>query len=122
MFKYIPQVIANFRRKSTIGWSIHQQLLDLSGGVLSLVQLVIDSAMQGDWSGITGNPLKLGLSNISILFDVIFITQIYVLYGPIEEQGVIVVDPSHGLRQESEPLLPTAHDDGAESRVDGLTA
>jgi cystinosin len=54
VFKYIPQVVANFRRKSTIGWSISQQLLDFSGGLLSLLQLVIDSALQADWSGLTG--------------------------------------------------------------------
>ncbi|KAK5113642.1 hypothetical protein LTR62_003269 [Meristemomyces frigidus] len=83
--KYIPQVLANFRRKSTTGWSIVQQLLDLSGGALSLTQLVIDSALQDDWSGLTGNPVKLGLANISMGFDIIFIVQHFVLYGPVEE-------------------------------------
>lgn len=56
-------------------------MLDLVGGVLSITQLVIDSASQSDWSGITGNPVKLGLGNVSILFDIIFITQHFVLYG-----------------------------------------
>lgn len=79
-FKYIPQVVVNFNRKSTVGWSIEQILFDITGGVLSLIQLVIDASFQGDWSGITGNPLKLGLSNISIVFDVIFIVQHFVLY------------------------------------------
>ncbi|KAK5136223.1 hypothetical protein LTR08_003830 [Meristemomyces frigidus] len=87
IFKYIPQVIANYRRKSTQGWSIIQQLLDLSGGVLSLLQLVIDSALQEDWSGLFGNPVKLGLANVSMIFDIIFITQHYVLYGPVAEEG-----------------------------------
>ena len=112
MFKYVPQVIANFRRKSTIGWSITQQLLDFSGGLLSLLQLVIDSALQADWSGLTGNPIKFGLANISLLFDIVFILQHFVLYGPVEEQGVqngvngVLIDPSHGPREEREPLLP----------------
>jgi cystinosin len=92
--KYCPQVHLNFRRKSTVGWSIGQILLDFIGGILSLLQLVIDSALQADWGGLTGqytqrkyvhvclficagNPVKLGLSNISMLFDVIFITQHY---------------------------------------------
>lgn len=103
-------MISNFRRKSTLGWSIFQQLLDFSGGLLSLLQLVIDSALQDDWSGLTGNPVKLGLANISLLFDMVFILQHFVLYGPVEEQRGgepdILVDPSHGLREEREPLLP----------------
>lgn len=44
------------------------------------MQLFIDSALQADWSGLTGNPVKLGLSNVSMIFDIIFITQHYVLY------------------------------------------
>lgn len=78
--KYIPQAWMNFKRKSTSGWSIGQILFDVTGGVLSLLQLVIDASFQGDWSGITGNPLKLGLAEVSIFFDLIFITQHYVLY------------------------------------------
>ena len=86
-----------------------QQLLDFSGGLLSLLQLVIDSALQADWSGLTGNPIKLGLANISLLFDVVFILQHFVLYGPVEEHGgqsEQLVDPAHGPRDEREPLLP----------------
>jgi cystinosin len=78
--KYIPQAWFNFKRKSTKGWTIAQILFDVTGGVLSLFQLVIDASFQGDWSGITGNPLKLGLANVSIFFDLIFITQHYILY------------------------------------------
>jgi cystinosin len=55
--KYIPQAWVNYKRKSTIGWSIYPILLDFSGGWLSLAQLIIDSAMQKDWTGITGNPV-----------------------------------------------------------------
>ncbi|TID26417.1 L-cystine transporter-like protein [Venturia nashicola] len=78
--KYCPQVYVNYKRKSTEGWSINQILLDFTGGVLSLAQLLIDSALQADWSGLTGNPVKLGLSNVSMIFDIIFITQHYILY------------------------------------------
>lgn len=76
----MPQVLTNYRNRSTQGWSIGQILLDVVGGVLSLLQLGIDSWLQGDWSGITGNPVKLMLGNISIFFDVIFMTQHYCLY------------------------------------------
>ena len=78
--KYIPQAWANYQRKSTAGWSINQILLDVVGGVLSIAQLVIDSSLQSDWSGITGNPVKLGLGNVSILFDIVFMVQHYILY------------------------------------------
>ena len=78
VIKYIPQAYVNYRRKSTVGWSISQILLDFSGGILSILQLVIDSSLQADWSGVTGNPVKFGLGNISILFDVIFMMQHYV--------------------------------------------
>ncbi|CAF9910776.1 hypothetical protein IMSHALPRED_009313 [Imshaugia aleurites] len=88
--KYVPQAWANYRRKSTAGWSIHQILLDIIGGVLSIAQLVIDSSLQRDWSGITGNPVKLGLGNISIVFDIIFMVQHYILYkgNEVEEDGM----------------------------------
>ncbi|CAN8095684.1 unnamed protein product [Discula destructiva] len=81
LIKYTPQVVANYRNKSTVGWSIHQILLDFAGGVLSIAQLVIDSSMQGDWSGVTGNPVKFALGNVSMFYDVVFFTQHYVLYG-----------------------------------------
>jgi len=47
---------------------------------MSLLQLIIDSALQNDWSGILANPAKLGLSNTSMFFDVIFMVQHYILY------------------------------------------
>ena len=79
--KYVPQVVSNYRRRSTVGWSIGQILCDLSGGALSVLQLLIDSALQGDWkAGFSGNPLKFWLGNISVFFDVIFIYQHYWLY------------------------------------------
>ena len=81
----MPQVWVNYKRQSTKGWSIWQILLDVTGGVLSILQLVIDSSLQADWSGLTGNAVKLGLGNVSIFFDVIFITQHYILYAKRSE-------------------------------------
>ena len=91
MVKYIPQVYLNWRRKSTVGWSIENVLLDFTGGLLSLGQLVFDGWRKGmslhdtankadDWSGVTGNPVKFGLGFVSMVFDVIFIVQHYVVY------------------------------------------
>lgn len=108
VFKYIPQVIANFRRRSTIGWSITQQLLDFTGGLGSLLQLLIDSALQRDWSGLTGNPLKLGLANISLLFDIVFLVQHFVLFGPVEEIHGSLIEPSRLSTSERAALLAHA--------------
>ena len=104
--KYIPQAWANYQRKSTAGWSIDQILLDLIGGILSIAQLVIDSSLQSDWSGLTGNPVKLGLGNVSILFDILFMVQHYVLYkgnkvnedgGDWETRGLMASDSEEAI-------------------------
>ena len=76
-------------------------LLDLVGGVLSFVQLIIDSSLQGDWSGVTGNPVKFGLSIVSLVFDAIFIIQHYVLYQH-ESRSEDNAGETHG---ETAPLL-----------------
>lgn len=55
-------------------------LMDFAGGWLSMAQLVIDASLQNDWSGVTDNPVKFGLGNITIVFDIIFFLQHYVLY------------------------------------------
>ena len=81
LVKYTPQIAANYRNRSTKGWSIGQILLDITGGALSIAQLAIDSYLQGDWSGITGNPVKLALGNVSMIYDTIFMAQHYVLYA-----------------------------------------
>ncbi|KAM0136769.1 hypothetical protein ACHAPC_001528 [Botrytis cinerea] len=94
--KYMPQVLTNYRNRSTTGWSIGGILLDFAGGVLSILQLGIDSYLQGDWSGVTGNPVKLMLGNVSIFFDVIFIVQHYILYKgnggdtPLDEEDPLL--------------------------------
>lgn len=80
LIKYTPQVIVNYRNRSTRGFSILQILLDFSGGILSIAQQSLDSYIQRDWSGITGNPVKFALGNVSMIYDLIFMTQHYVLY------------------------------------------
>lgn len=107
LVKYTPQVVANARARSTRGWSILQILLDLAGGVLSLAQLAVDSARQGDWSGVTGNPVKFALGNVSMVYDVIFIAQHYFLYPPSPEKG----------REEREGLLASVRTD-EEGRIE----
>ena len=84
--KYCPQVLLNYRRKSTDGWSIVNVLLDLLGGLLSVTQLLLDAWSCGDWSAVTGDPAKLLLGNLSMLFDTVFVVQHYVLYPRAVEQ------------------------------------
>jgi cystinosin len=101
LIKYIPQVILNFQRRSTVGWSIWNILLDFTGGCLSIMQLVLDCAEMNDFSGITGNPAKFGLGFVSIFFDLIFMVQHYCLFT--NESG----RRSVGIHDEQqEPLLP----------------
>ncbi|KAI9319305.1 PQ loop repeat-domain-containing protein [Dichotomocladium elegans] len=80
IIKYLPQAVLNFKRKSTVGWSIHNILLDFTGGVLSVAQLLLDASLSGDWSGVSGDPVKFGLGFVSIAFDLLFMTQHYILY------------------------------------------
>ncbi|KAJ3412966.1 hypothetical protein HDV05_008681 [Chytridiales sp. JEL 0842] len=96
--KYAPQAYYNHSRKSTSGWSIHNILLDFTGGLLSLIQLFIDSKrVTGDYSGVYGNPVKLGLSLLSMMFDVLFMVQHYILY------------PNSDLENEEDALLSDPH-------------
>ncbi|KAF9917611.1 hypothetical protein BX616_000446 [Lobosporangium transversale] len=83
--KYCPQVYLNYSAQSTVGWSVHNVLLDFTGGVLSITQLILDAALSGDWSGISGDPVKFGLGLLSILFDLVFITQHYIFYRNRED-------------------------------------
>ena len=85
LIKYIPQVISNYKRKSTIGWNIHNILLDFTGGAFSFGQNIVDS-FRDDFSVTSdGQPkglniAKFALSFISMFFDIIFMTQHYILY------------------------------------------
>lgn len=55
-------------------------LLDFSGGVLSFLQMFLTAFDTSDWEIFYGNPTKLGLAVISILFDILFMIQHYILY------------------------------------------
>ncbi|KAI9023433.1 PQ loop repeat-domain-containing protein [Hyaloraphidium curvatum] len=111
LVKYLPQVVLNYQRRSTAGWSITNIWLDATGGVLSLLQLLLDAAVSGHWEGVVGNPVKLGMSFLSLAFDAFFFVQHYALYGPgkaaDEEVGNGIAEdgqPARGGR-ETDPLL-----------------
>lgn len=45
-----------------------------------MTELIIDCAVSGNWSAITGNVVKTGLGLLSMAFDILFVIQHYVLY------------------------------------------
>ena len=75
----------------------------MTGGLLSNLQLVLDCVALDDFSGLTGNIPKLLLGQASIVFDVIFCFQHYVLYPETNNEPVHVVFSS----QETEALADT---------------
>lgn len=108
VIKYMPQVVLNCRRRSTVGWSVWNVLLDFLGGSLSLAQLFMTCILMQDWSPLSGNPVKVGLGCISILFDTIFIVQHYLLF-PERDAGLakyqrLPVDNLFGTAVQPPPL------------------
>jgi cystinosin len=82
--KYIPQVYLNYKRKSTVGWSLENVMLDFMGGMFSFLQIIINTSFQGkplfnDTSD-GFNIVKFMLSIITMIYDIIFMVQHYVLY------------------------------------------
>ncbi|XP_037025416.1 cystinosin homolog [Bradysia coprophila] len=80
IMKYIPQAVLNYRRKSTVGWSIENILLDFTGGMLSMLQMLLNGYNYDDWVSIFGDPTKFGLGLFSVCFDILFMVQHYGLY------------------------------------------
>jgi len=82
LIKYVPQAFLNYQRKSTVGWSILSVILDLTGGIFSLGQNIIDFIIGSSHGNKNPslNMAKFALSFISIFFDVLFIVQHYCLY------------------------------------------
>ena len=106
IFKYSPQAWMNYRKKSTQGWSNTQVLLDFFGATLSLLQLVIDSGLQGNWSRLASNPVKLGVGGLTVVFTLVFLCQHYILYkhARIEGEGDASTRPRKEPDEET-PLL-----------------
>jgi len=104
--KYMPQVKSNYERKSTEGWNIHNILLDLTGGVFSFAQNIVDS-INGNFSvdhpgqNNSLNVAKFALSICSIFFDIIFLIQHFCLYRKRDYIGSVYV------KANQEPSLET---------------
>ncbi|XP_063217336.1 cystinosin homolog isoform X2 [Bacillus rossius redtenbacheri] len=91
LIKYVPQAWMNFRRKSTVGWSIGNIFLDFTGGMLSMLQMILNAYNYNDWDSIFGDPTKFGLGLFSVMFDIFFMVQHYILY-----RNVVGYEPLHG--------------------------
>lgn len=109
LLKYIPQAWFNFRRRSTVGWSIGNVLLDFTGGSFSILQMFLISYNYDDWISIFGDPTKFGLGAFSIFFDLIFMFQHYVLFRgrqPFEKRSCTQIDEEADTEKgEKAPLL-----------------
>ena len=81
----MPQVYLNWKRKSTVGWSLENVILDFTGGFFSFTQQFLDTVCRGKgfFAQTSGgfNIVKFLLSVIAMIFDIIFLVQHYVLYA-----------------------------------------
>uniref|UniRef100_A0A8C4R3Q7 Cystinosin, lysosomal cystine transporter n=1 Tax=Eptatretus burgeri TaxID=7764 RepID=A0A8C4R3Q7_EPTBU len=118
IIKYIPQAYMNYRRQSTVGWSIGNVLLDFTGGLFSLLQMFLQSFNNDEWNLIFGDFAKFGLGLISILFDILFFVQHYCLY---RQMGYMQLpstkEQDKPARQSSESSLTSSTDISLPSNV-----
>lgn len=91
IIKYVPQALMNYRRKSTIGWSIGNILLDFTGGTLSMLQMILNAYNYDDWVSIFGSVTKFGMGLFSVLFDVLFILQHYLFYRHPQQLSISTI-------------------------------
>jgi hypothetical protein len=61
--------------------SIPSVVLDFMGGFLSLSQLFLDCGVRDDWDSITGDPVKLLLGLLTLMYDIVYLLQHYVWYA-----------------------------------------
>ncbi|PRT53992.1 Cystinosin [Wickerhamiella sorbophila] len=73
--KYIPQVLYNYKRKSTRGFSKTTPILDVLGAYFSVAQLALDAYLAGDITDMYKHPVKLLLSIVTLVFSLAFLIQ-----------------------------------------------
>ncbi|KAG6465125.1 hypothetical protein O3G_MSEX014947 [Manduca sexta] len=92
LIKYVPQAYMNYKRKSTVGWSIGNIFLDFVGGFLSVFQMALNAYNYNDWVSFFGDATKFGLGLFSLVFDIFFMLQHYVFYR--EGKDFVMVNSS----------------------------
>ncbi|KAF3835623.1 hypothetical protein F7725_028181 [Dissostichus mawsoni] len=71
-FSYIKlAAYMNYKKQSTDGWSIGNVLLDFTGGVLSILQMILQSYNNDEWRLIFGDPTKFGLGVFSVVMKLL---------------------------------------------------
>lgn len=75
--KYLPQFYWNYKRKSTVGWSIANIILDFTGGFFSFLQMGLEAVFGEE---VKINAVKLILGIMVVIYDVLFMVQHYALY------------------------------------------
>ena len=75
--KYWPQMMWNFKRKSTKGWSTLANMLDLVGGLFAFLQMWMEHHNNNSTEI---NSVKLILAFMSMAYDIVFLVQRYCLY------------------------------------------
>ncbi|CAD5212682.1 unnamed protein product [Bursaphelenchus okinawaensis] len=98
--KYIPPALYNFQRRSTVGWSIGTILLDFSGGILTILQMILQASNSDDWSIFMGNAVKCGLGVASVAFDVLFMVQHFCLFKNSHKINISVIDQAEVKKQQ----------------------
>ncbi|KAF8820037.1 putative Glutaminyl-peptide cyclotransferase [Cardiosporidium cionae] len=89
--KYMPQVHLNFVNKSTEGMSILNFTLDFLGGLLSLLQNVVDAWNYSDISFLVDNVPKLVISMSGLIYDSVLhgykrVSDIEIQLSPISDE------------------------------------
>lgn len=70
----------NYQRKSTIGWSIGNVLLDFTGGMLSMLQMMLNAYNYGKSLKKT-NPHKISLNTELLIKKFYFFRRLDINYG-----------------------------------------
>lgn len=70
-----------------------------------------------DWSVFTGNPVKFGLGCVSMLFDIVFIVQHYILYRHSEERNQPITNTATGTTDSDVPEVDIVGGDSDVIRV-----
>ncbi len=93
--KYCPQVYLNFKRRSTYGWSLENVILDLSGGSLAFLQIFVDYLNSGTSDQFSSNLnfAKFLLGIVTVVFDIIFLFQHYILYTDRAKPDIYASSP-----------------------------
>jgi len=93
LVKYAPQALLNFRRKSTEGFAVGMMIFDLIGGAASLLQMAFIAINNEDGASLIGNPGKLGTGVVTVIFEIIFLLQRFVIYRP--GRGKLILDSGY---------------------------